>query len=282
MTDSGQKKVIGSNNPNAALLPFSSRDSYLCANAQITKGVTSAPTTLKNCFDRFPFIEQAAKDLGITLGSLWTGYTLGGSYPVPPVLPSTTDLTGLTGPFDLLLDNPSDECIEVSKYDGLGKDWLGCLWGSPEAPFSCICPEFGKKFPSYMKLRQNVATFWNTKKDTPVKRQEFLDAIQYGRKVEITTSGDFSYSLGDVVEINVTGIEKIPDSSQGSLTSDLNGKYWVVGVKHVLTNSGNHESRLLLTQMAINTPQIGNGGGQDSSGNGATIIIPIIGPQPEA
>ena len=282
MINGGQKRVIGSNNPNPALLPFSSRDSYLCSNAQITKGITSAPPTLQNCFDRFPFIRTVAENLGVTSGSLWTGFSNQSSFKVPSSLPSDTTLAGLCGPFDVLLDNPSDECISVATDKNLGKDWLGCLWGSPESSFSCICPEYGTKFPSYLKLRQNVATFWNTKKDTPVKRQEFLDAIQYGRKVEITTAGDFSYSLGDVVEINVTAIQKVPDSQQSqSITASLNGKYWVVGIKHVLTNSGNHESRLTLTQMATNSP---SSTATSSTGAGGVpeIQIPTGGPGIEA
>ena len=76
-------------------------------------------------------------------------------FKVPSSLPSDTTLAGLCGPFDVLLDNPSDECISVATDKNLGKDWLGCLWGSPESSFSCICPEYGTKFPSYLKLRQN-------------------------------------------------------------------------------------------------------------------------------
>jgi hypothetical protein len=244
MINGGQKKVLGSNNPNAALLPFNSKDGYLCANAQITRGITSAPPTLQNCFDRFPNIKNTANALGVTLGKIWTGP---GTSPTGGYLYSI----GLTHGIDVLLENSSDECIEVATSSTLGKDWLGCLWGSPEAPFSCTCPDYGPKFEAYLKLRQNVASFWYTKKDTPVKRQEFMDAIQFGPKVEITVSGDFKFKVGTVVYINVTGISKNPDQQN---VSAVNGKYWIVGIKHVITNSGTHESKLLLTQMAQDSP----------------------------
>jgi hypothetical protein len=244
MLNSGEKKVLGSNNPNPAMLPFASKDSYMCANSQITRGITSAPLTLSSCFNRFPNIQAVANALGVTLGGIWTG---------PGTSAKQSQLTnlGITNGIDLLLKDNSDECIQVASSGTLGKDWLGCLWGSPEASFSCICPDYGPKYEAYLKLRQNVATFWYTKKDTPVKRQEFLDAIQYGPKVEVTLPGDFAFKVGSVVYVNGTGTSKNPNVAP---TSDINNKYWIVGVKHVITNSGTHESRLLLTQLATDSP----------------------------
>jgi hypothetical protein len=248
MVNGGQIKIIGSNNPSAALIPFSSKDSYSCANAQITKGITSPPSSLTNCFNRFPSIKNIADAIGVSSGNFWIG-------------PGHSGLNGACGGYftttsgvtliDAYLENPSNECISVANTPELGRDWLGCLWGSPEASFSCICPEVGPKFDAYLKLRQNVATFWNTLKSTPVARQEFLDALQFGTKVEITTAGDFSYKVGTVVYINVTGVSKNPNKETFSV---LNGKYWISGIKHVITNSGTHESRLLLTQFAIDSP----------------------------
>lgn len=239
--DSGQIKVWGTNNSKAAIFPFNSKDSYACANAAITKGLTSSPPSLENCFDRFPFIKQTAEALGVTLGSLWTG----------PYGASGGGASGATYLLDVYFDKPSNECIEVATSPNLGKDWLGCLWGSPGAPFSCICPEYGPKFDSYLKLRQNVATFWYTNSSTPVKRQEFLDALQFGPKLEIVTSGDFKYQLGTVAFINVNGISKNPNKQT---FSTINGYYWIVGIKHVITNSGTHETRLMLSQMAVDSP----------------------------
>lgn len=236
----GQIKTLGSNSPNSSLLPFLSQDSYPCANAQITKGFTAPPPTLQNCFNRFPNIKSVADAIGFSFGTMWLGPGTGGAEP-----PKNT-----VQPMDVLLENPSDECVEVMNSSDFGKDWLGCLWGSPEASFSCICPDYGPKFEAYMKLRQNVATFWNTRKDTPVKRQEFLDSLQFGPKVEITVPGDFDFKLGSVVYLNASGVSKNPTKEA---PSKLNDKYWIVGIKHVVTNSGTHESRLLLTRFATDS-----------------------------
>jgi len=241
MINGGQKKVLGSNNLNEALMPFSSKEEYTCANAQITRGFTSSPPTLQNCFDRFPSIKATAAALGVSSGNIWAG----------PGTGTGGNVVGQPKLVDVFLSNSSNECIEVAKSTVLGADWLGCLWGTPEASFSCTCPEYGPKYEAYIKLRQNVATFWNTNNDTPVKRQEFIDSVQFGPKVEFTTSGDFKYKVGSVVAINVTGISKNPKNQAFSI---VNGKYWIVAIKHVITNSGTHESRLTLTQLATDSP----------------------------
>jgi len=238
----GQIKIIGSNNTSEALLPYSSKDFYACANAQITQGLTAPSPTLDDCFARFPGIKAIAGSLGVTTGTLWSGPGTAGS----GTYVSSAGIT-LT---DVYLTS-SNECLGVVNSPTLGKDWLGCLWASPEASFSCTCPDIGPKFEAYLKLRQNVASFWNTPIDAPVRRAEFLDALQYGPKVEITTSGDFAYKLGMVVYVNVTGVSKNPGKEPKSV---VNGKYWISGIKHVITNSGTHESRLMLTQFAIDSP----------------------------
>ena len=236
-----QRIVWGTDESYGAHLPFNSKDAYQCANYQITRGLTSSPPSLQNCFERFPNIKMMAEHLGFTgSGSYWSGPGTGGY---------TGSLGGSTYPVDVYLENPSDECMGVYKSTDLGKDWLGCLWGSPDASFSCICPDYGPKFEAYVKLRQNIATFWATPKDYPVKRQEFVDEFQFGRKVQITIAGDFSLKVGMVIYLDPTGLTKNPQL-QYTTGSVEKGKYWIIGVKHMITNSGSHETGLILTQMA--------------------------------
>jgi hypothetical protein len=235
-----QRVVWGTDNGYNAHLPFNSRDVYPCANYKITKGLTSSPPSLQNCFQRFPNIEKIAKDLGFTgAENYWTGPGTGGYIPPP----------GITYPVDVYLENPSDECLGVLNSTDLGTDWLGCLWGTPDAPFSCICPEYGPKFEAYLKLRQNIATFWATPKNYPVKRQEFMDEFQYGRKVQISVAGDFNLRPGMIIYLDPTGLTKNPQYSfpSGSIEK---GKYWIFSVKHMITNSGTHETGLIVAQMA--------------------------------
>lgn len=234
-----------SNYTQDALYPLASRQSYICANAFITRGVCSAPATLDECFNNFAGIRGLATELGF-LGacgacgyvySLWTGPT------------GSVSSINTGEPFDVYLDESAAECKKVYEGYGLGKDWLGCLWATPDAPFSCTCPDIGEKYAAYIKLRLNVATFWNTPKNTPVKRAEFLDTIKYSSKVDVTVAGDFSLKIGQVVQFRGDGASGYPYSSRQSI---LNGYYYIVGIKHVITNSGGHETALSLTKLTEN------------------------------
>lgn len=245
--DHGQKKVWSSNNSSDSFLPISSREGYACANASITKGVTSAPMSIQQCFERFPYIATMADALGVTLTKTIGSEKIYNTWTGPGTGPDF-DPNLVSKPIDLNLPKVANECDNIDIQ--LGNDWLGCLWGSPEASFSCICPYIGDKYEAYLKHRLTVATFWNTPKYAPVQRKEFLDEMAYGRQITINISGDFSVSLGDVVEINVTAASGYP---YGSYPSNLNGKYWVVEIKHVVNSGGTHETRLKLAQPAVSS-----------------------------
>lgn len=260
---SKQIVTYGTNESKLAYYGLNSRGVYECANSSITRGITGYPLDLNDCFNRFPSV----KDTALALGFI-TGVCSAPPPPPPPdgEEPDSSGPAGVTYIFNLwtgatsengntlfaeelipvhtYLSDPSDECTAVNNI--LGKDWLGCLWGTPALPFSCVCPNIGSKFYAYLKLRLNVATFWDTPKDTPIKRAEFLDAIKYGRKINITVAGDFNLKIGKVVQIVVDGASGYPYKDFSSL---MNGLYYIVGVKHVVTNSGTHESALALTQI---------------------------------
>jgi hypothetical protein len=259
-----QIKTYGTNYSQEALYGLNSRDTYICANSSITRGVTGIPDTLDQCFDRFSGIKDIAEYLGFIEGAsgasgasggagtsggkkynytLWTGSTL----PNP-------NLTNTFTPVDLYLDKPSVECDQITTT--LSQSWLGCLWGTPEASLSCTCPDIGPNFVNYLKLRQNVATFWNTPKITPIKRVEFLDALKYGQKADFTVAGDFKLKLGQVVYINVNAASGYPYSST---SSPLNNYYYIVGIKHVVTTQA-HETALSVTRIPENLTSTQAGG----------------------
>lgn len=246
-----QKKTWSSNDSYDAFLPISSKDGYACANISITKGFTSAPMTIQECFERFPDISQMADALGIrlekTVGNdeiynFWTG---------PGTGPIFDQINNPLTPGDLNLRETSKECNLVDAV--LGSDWLGCLWGSPEASFSCTCPYIGNKFEAYLKHRLTVATFWNTPKYVPVQRREFADEFEYGNRIEIVVDGDHTLHPGLVVEIDVTAASGYPYYF-AAVDSTLNGKYWIIEVKQVFSSGGTHETRLTLAKMAVTTP----------------------------
>lgn len=255
------KEIItfGGNETKRALYGFNSRDVYKCANTSLTRGLTYEPITLKDCFDRFPSIRSIAQNIGFITGicgSTGLGSPSGSSTPTGGFTYEYDLWTGSTSlksatlpaenfkPIHIYLDEPSKECSYI--HQELGTAWLGCLWGTPAIPFSCTCPNIGSKFYAFLKLRLNVATFWNTPKDAPIKRAEFLDALNYGRKLNVTIAGDFDIKIGQVVEIMVTGASGYPYQEEASV---VNGLYYIIGIKHVITNSGGYEMAISLTQI---------------------------------
>jgi hypothetical protein len=244
--------TYGTNYSQEAIYPVTSRHSYICSNAAITRGLKDIPSSLTDCFNNFSGIVDIATQLGFITGAntsngitsytytSWSGADIGGG----------TATFNASLPYDLYFEKNSSECESI--VTDLGADWLGCLWGTPEASYSCICPNIKKNFEAYLKLRLNVATFWNTPKATPAKRAEFLDAIKYGKKIDFTVAGDFRLKVGMVAKIKVDGASGFPYSSSPSV---LNGYYYIVGVKHVVTQ-GNHETALSLTKIPENIASV--------------------------
>jgi hypothetical protein len=250
---SKQIYTYGTNQGQEAFYPVISRDSYECANSSITRGVTSTPGTIEECFEKFPTVQDIAEAIGFYKGavagtsgssgssggvSLWEG-------PVgcPPVLNRLTSSI----PVDIYFDSPNEECGKINSINsGLGPAWLGCLWGTPSAPYSCVCPDVNPRYEAYIKHRLNVASFWNTPVETPVKRAEFVDALQYGRKINVTVAGDFNLKVAQVMRVRLNGMGGYPSKED----SVLNGLYYVMGIKHVFTSSGTHETALSLSSIA--------------------------------
>jgi hypothetical protein len=251
---SNQIVIRGSNEIKNAFYSVTSRDTYDCANGAITQGNSAAPISLDSCFQQYPEILKIAKAIGFYTGisgssggngggaqtgncgsSGYKGYTLwtgnpGGSFA-----------KGL----DLYFNTTTEEVNLVAKL--LGTGWIGCLWGTPNASYSSNCPNVGPYYEAYIKHRLNDASFWNTPVQTPVKRAEFVDALQYGRKVDVTIAGDFNLNLGEVINLRVNSMSGYPYSSASSY---MNGYYYITGIKHVVTNSGTHETALALSQIA--------------------------------
>lgn len=231
-TNTNQIKVFPYTIAKSALTPINSRQSYECANSEITRGLTGSPASLQDCYNSFPAVATIGAALGISPSNLWYGST---GTPAPKGSLVIRDLlTGITG----------GECDEVKGT--LGQDWLGCLWGTPQSPFSCTCPEVGQNYEAYLKHRLNVATFWKTPVKVPVDRKEFLDGLKYLTKIDLTVAGDFNIRPGYVVEVLVDHPTRSPINTGASIFSGL---YMVIGVKHILNSGGTHETAITVTQL---------------------------------
>lgn len=229
-----QIKTIGASKVNYAKNTLSSKESYECANALITRGVTTAPETLSSCFERFPNVAIIASNLGVS-STMWGGP---GSPPAAANVPKI---------FDTLLGITSEECGKIK--DTLGESWLGCLWGSPMASFSCTCPDVGTNYVNYLKLRLSDATFWYTPVEAPVMRNQFAEFINHGEKIYVDIAGDFKIKPGNIVQLRVNNMAAYSNLVPESV---LSKKYYVLSVKHTITNSGVHETKLVVSDLRPN------------------------------
>jgi hypothetical protein len=205
----------------------SAKNAYVCANAEITRGITQQPISITDCYEKFPYIAAIGESLGITSNMPY--------FPEPVGTITNSEKLLL----DLYTGLNSDESSNIK--DILGEDWLGCLWGSPEAPFSSGCPHVGENYEAYLKHRLNVATFWDTPISTPSQRQEFLDSLKFGPRINFTIAGDSSIRPGDVITVRVDNISGYPYTNY---RSELSKQFYVLSVKNTYTNSGVHETSI--------------------------------------
>ena len=234
-----QIKTIGANEIFFAQTTLSSKEEYMCANAPITRGITYAPNTLKECFNRFPNIKAYANAIGVTSENLW--YSPENKNFIPVSDPNSGNQFKI---MDLLSGVTSSECDKVNAM--MGSDWLGCLFGAPMSSFSCVCPDVGSNYDAYLKFRLTVASFWGTDVKTPVYRAEFLDTIKYSKKLNIIIAGDRSIKPGFIVKLNIKNLSSYSSLAEDSLLNSNNGLYYVLSVKNTITNSGVHETALNL------------------------------------
>lgn len=220
-----QIKTISATKVQTTDLPGGVRGSYECANPFILKGLTGQPHGYQQCIAESLY-GSVVLDIVNKLGDFnpWDGPNPAGN--------ATTE--------SVYTDIRSPETVSVE--DLLGSEYTGCYWPAPDSAFSCNCPGIGEKYLDYLKLRLNVATFWNTRPEAPILRKKFLDSINYGQKVTFTIAGDFTIRPGSIVELYA---DAISGYSTSIVNSFLNKKYYVISVKNTVTNSGVHETTIV-------------------------------------
>ena len=67
--------IYGTNDSYESMTPVNSRGVYECANAKITRGVTSAPVSIEACLASFPEVKQIADAIGFSAAEIWYGNT---------------------------------------------------------------------------------------------------------------------------------------------------------------------------------------------------------------
>jgi hypothetical protein len=225
-TNPQQIKTLSATKIQTTNYPGGSRRVYECSNPWITRGVTTQPSSYAECIENSAYGTKI-DDIVTKLG----GYPYWSGASVPSGVPTEIDST--------LIGEQSPECTGIES--SLGKSWKGCYWAASDSVFSCSCPEVGENYINYLKLRLNVATFWNTPVETPLKRREFLDYLQYYPHILMTVAGDFTLKPGQLIKIKVDSISGYSTDISKSILSDV---YYIISVKHTILNSGVHETAM--------------------------------------
>lgn len=231
---------------------ISNRLEYICANSKITTGQKPAADSLEECYEQYPEIKAIALALGVgNTYSILSGFGLSGNTSGITICGNSGNSgfgsAGTAGGFTLIFDNPDREARLVEEKFG-NTAWLGCFWTDPYASFSHNCPLVGDMYETYLRYRLGSATFWDTKVQTPVRRQKFTESV--GDLVEITVAGDLAQRPGDIVYVkadNATGLATLTENTPSQ--SIKTGYYYVMRAKNVIKNDGGHTTVLSLSKL---------------------------------
>lgn len=156
---------------------------------------------------------------------------------------------------DTLLEK-TKECAKIEEV--LGEDWLGCDWEDPNSFLSCNCPNVGDAFLEYLEYNDTIATFWNTEDYVPLYSVA-QRALLNSQKIMISVAGDISIRPGDVVLLEIDGINVGgEDESKRTFTlipnkknSKFNGRWLVQSIKHKIAGVKLHKMELLLIRDSL-------------------------------
>jgi hypothetical protein len=183
---------------------FSEIEQYICANPD---AVDNQPRDIEDCIAKFPKLA---------------------AYKPQPPEPLDTSI-------EELLSNAS-ECGGISSIFGV--TYLGCEWGHPTSSMSCDCPYVTVPFQTYMAYKRLSSSFYNTPLKTPMLRAAF-ETLLKARQVKITVRGNFSFDIGQIIEIEDN--RPVTKQNESITKSGFSGKWLILNVKHVFNRDYHYE-----------------------------------------
>jgi hypothetical protein len=90
------------------------------------------------------------------------------------------------------------ECDLIAEAEGLGEEWLGCIWHNDDHPSSCNCPCVGSKFAKYLEYTRMQSTYWDTNPHQPIWRNAQMALVQ-ANKLVLEIHGDLTLRPGTMI-----------------------------------------------------------------------------------
>jgi hypothetical protein len=186
---------------------FSEVEQYICANPD---AVDNQPRDIEDCIAKFPRLSTYK--------------------PIPP--------EPINSVIEQLFSSAS-ECSGISNI--LGTTYFGCEWSHPTSSISCDCPYVSLPFFTYMAHKRLTASFYNTPLKTPMLRAAF-ETLLKARKISITVRGNFSFDIGQIIEIEDN--KPVTKENESISQSGFSGKWLILNVKHVFNRDYHYECEL--------------------------------------
>ena len=149
---------------------------------------------------------------------------------------------GVTEPTDEEIQEALEGCKECDRIESeLGSSYLGCLWNNASHPSSCDCPCVGENFKDYVEYTRTYATYWDTKKETPLWRNAEM-FLMNSQQAVVVLNGDLSLRPGALINIE----NKMPGAEEPN-TRRFSGRWLVTGINHIISGM-NHKMTVSLSR----------------------------------
>ena len=171
-------------------------------------------------------VERINQELNDGLGGFWRWWFDLWGYEIPTV--SKDDLKEPTKEEIKEAKESIKECELIKSAEGLGEEYLGCLWTDLEHPSSCNCPCVGKKFGEYLEYTNTYSTYWDTPPQQPLWRNAQMMLVTSQKSLMII-HGDLTLRPGTLIYI------KEPKATEDK-EKRLGGRWLVAGIQHRIGN----------------------------------------------
>lgn len=208
-------------------------DEYPCANPEgpVDNSDCDEDEPLCNCPcqelkpDSDEEVERINEELGLGLGGFW-GWWYDTVHGINFGEVTKDDLKEPTKEEIKEAKESIKECGLIESTDGLGEEYLGCLWTDLDHPSSCNCPCVGKKFGSYLDYTRTYSTYWDTPPQQPLWRNAQMVLVT-SQKAAMRIHGDLTLRPGTLIYI------REPKSKEDK-EKRLGGRWLVASISHTM------------------------------------------------
>ena len=119
------------------------------------------------------------------------------------------------------------ECELIKSTEGLGEEYLGCLWKHLDHPSSCNCPCVGSRFGEYLDYTRTYATYWDTNLNRPLLRNAQMHLLN-AEQLMVEIMPDYTLRPGTCIYI----VDPIGGPDEDPTERKFGGRWLVSSITH--------------------------------------------------